>query len=430
MAETAAREAVSVVVPFAGDASDARATLAALQRIALLPDDEVIVVDNSSDGVLGAVQTPPRISVVRAPEQPSSYYARNVGTARVRNEWVLFTDSDCLPSETLLDDYFVDPIDHEVGAVAGAVLLAGRMKLVGRYKAFRRHLDQKKSTRARAAWAVTANLLVRRAAWADLGGFSEGIRSGGDIDFCLRLAATGWQLSYQPKAYVKHVHSDSLKAHAASHIRYGGAHVWLRRRYPDLRMSRPLAAQLPLSAAGALRRAVTADLEWSLYHLLDGLTAVMLSIGKVRGNRAPIPEGNAEIALVADGWPAIAQDGGRAALSMDVASASGIHLEARRRPIRMARQRDPEVPGFYMEDDSLRDYVESLAWLLAHRPKETARYVIGSAGTGRRATRLARIAPAARRIVKSGATTVRAFDHASAGNARALAHLTGATYDE
>jgi GT2 family glycosyltransferase len=430
MAEAAGREAVSVVVPFAGGAGDARAMLAALQRIALRPQDEVIVVDNSADRVLQALDIPDRIYAVPATEQPSSYYARNIGAASARNEWLLFTDSDCLPSETLLDDYFAAPIDDDVGAVAGAVFPVDGMKFVGRYKAFRRHLDQEKSTRATAPWAVTANLLVRRAAWADLGGFSEGIRSGGDVDFCLRLAATGWQLSYQPKAYVRHVHSDSLRAHVASHIRYGGAHMWLRRRHPELRMSRPLAAQLPLSAAGALRRAVTADLEWSLYHLLDGLTAVMLSIGKVRGNRAPIPEGNAEIALVADDWPAVAQDGGRAAFSMDVASASGIHLEARRRPIRMARQRDPDVPSFYMEDDSLRDYVESLAWLLAHRPKETARYVLGSAGAVRRATRLARLAPAARRIARSGANTVRAFDPASADNARALADLTGATYDE
>ena len=429
MAEGEAREAVSVVVPFAGDTGDAQAMLTALACIALLPDDEVIVVDNSPVGVLGAVEIPNMVSVIAAPEQPSSYYARNAGAAHARNEWLLFTDADCLPSESLLDDYFADPITEDVGAIAGAVLPAGRMNVIGRYKAFRRHLDQEKSTRARAPWAVTANLLVRRSAWADLGGFSDGIRSGGDLDFCLRLSAVGWQLSYQPKAFIRHVHTDSLRRHAAEHLRYGGSHPWLRRRYPELKLSRPLAVQLPLSAAGAVRRAAVADWEWSLYHLLDGLTAVMLAIGKVRGNRAQIPESNAEIALVAEDWPAVAEDGRRGALSVEGVSASGIHVEACRRPIRMARDY-PDVPRVYMEDDSLLDRAESLVWLVAHRPKEATQYVVSSRGSARRLAKLARLAPAARRVARTGARRVRALDASAAADARALAELAGAMYDE
>ena len=48
--------------------------------------------------------------------------------------------------------------------------------------------------------AVTANVLVRREAWAAVGGFAEGTRSGADADFCWRLADAGWELEYRDGA--------------------------------------------------------------------------------------------------------------------------------------------------------------------------------------------------------------------------------------
>jgi GT2 family glycosyltransferase len=424
----APREAVSVVVPFAGDPDDARATLLALSRLAFGAGDEAIVVDNSAQGVLARLEHPDSIRIVRAREQASSFYARNVGAGQAKNGWILFLDSDCLPPASLIDDYFADPVAHNVGAVAGAVLPPDDvLGLVARYKRFRRHLDQKKSTQAEKPWAATANLLVRRNAWADLGGFAEGIRSGGDIDFCWRLAAAGWRLSYEPRVVTRHLHRDTLKAHASQQIRYGGAHTWLRRRYPEARMSRPLRIQLPLSAAGALRRAAVGEWEWSVFHLLDGLTAVLLFVGKLRGNRVAIPDGEADIALVADSWP-LAENGVRP--SLDAREESRLQLEARRRPVRIARDRTHGLPSHYMEDDSPLDVAEGLAWLLTHRPKEAARYILGARGVVRGATGLARLAPAARRVARSGARRVHGLDAPSADDARALAELAGATYDE
>ena len=47
--------------------------------------------------------------------------------------------------------------------------------------------------------AATANLLVRRAAWAAVGGFLEGIRSGGDFEFCWRVADAGGRLEFRAR---------------------------------------------------------------------------------------------------------------------------------------------------------------------------------------------------------------------------------------
>jgi Glycosyl transferase family group 2 len=426
--EAGARDAVSVVVPFAGDDEDARATISALQRINFGPDDEAILVDNSAGRVLAHTDLRAPMRVVSAPAQPSSYYARNRGAAEARNDWLLYMDSDCIPPPRLIDDYFSEPIGDDVGAVAGAVLPADvPMGVIARHKSFRRHLDQGKWMQAERPWAGTANLLVRKAAWNDVGGFAESIRSCGDIDFSWRLLATGWRLVYQPKATMRHVHRDTLRAHACQQIRYGGGHTWMQRRYPGTKMSRPLIKQLPLSAAGALRRAAVGDWEWSLFHLLDAMTAVMISAGKLRGNRVAGPDGEADIAVVADSWPTM---GIHDSLSGVSANGARVQLEARRRPTRILRNGPHNLLSHYREDDSLLDVVEGLAWLLTHRPKEAARHIRRARGAVRGAARLARLAPAARRVARSGARSVRALDPASTDDARALAELAAATYDE
>jgi GT2 family glycosyltransferase len=430
MTEAGARDAVSVVVPFAGETHEACALLSALEHLAFGPDDEAIVVDNSATGVVTSLDHRAPIRSVPAPEQASSYYARNVGSEQARNEWLLFIDSDCLPTPSLIDDYFSDAIADDVGAVAGAVLPADSSNgLVERYKSFRRHLDQDKSSQAARPWAATANLLVRRAAWAELGGFSERIRSGGDIDFSWRLFASGWRLSYQPRAAIRHLHRDSLKAHAAQQIRYGGAHTWLQRRYPGTKMSRPLAKQLPLSAAGAVRRAAVGDWEWSAFHLLDGVTAVMLSVGKLRGNAVATSQGQTPVAILADRWPDASDDEARHVIAKAVETSHTIHIEARHRPIRIARDAARDVPSNYMEDDSPLETLESIAWLMVRKPRQTVRALL-ERGDDRASLRtLARLAPAARRIARSGGHDLRAADTVSAVDASELADLIGATYN-
>ena len=95
------RPAVSVVMPFAGDAAAAAAAVASLRSLVVVDGDELILSDNS--GVAGAVEG---VVVVDAAGERSPAHARNVGAARAGGEWILFLDADCVPAPGLLDAYF------------------------------------------------------------------------------------------------------------------------------------------------------------------------------------------------------------------------------------------------------------------------------------------------------------------------------------
>ena len=66
-------------------------------------------------------------------------------------------------------------------------------------------LDERPSEPVPADWMLGGFLMIRRAAFDEVGGFDEGFRMyGEEIDFCYRLAEAGWERWYVPAAVVRH----------------------------------------------------------------------------------------------------------------------------------------------------------------------------------------------------------------------------------
>ncbi len=226
------RPGVSVVMPFAGDATQVRAAVEALLALRTGPADELILADNS-----GAAVAVASVMVVRAAAERSPAHARNAGAGRARNDWILFLDADCVAPPGLLDAYFAQPVAADVGAIAGEVLAApGGDTLAARYGAARGFLSQEAHLRhPYRPRAVAANLLVRRAAFEQVGGFYEGVRAAEDTDFSWRLQASGWRLELRRDAAVEHRYRATVRALRRQWRGYAAGRAWLARRYDGFR---------------------------------------------------------------------------------------------------------------------------------------------------------------------------------------------------
>src|SRR2546421_1796924 len=220
-------------MPFAGSDADARRALVALVRIRRAPGDELVVADNTRRGLMSAAAGSSPVRVVPTGTERSSYPARNCGAQQARGEWLLFIDSDCLPEPDIVERYFIRAPAPDEGALAGEIDGDPRQRsLTARYTVTRGYMSQAHLVYDRdRPYAITANLLVRRAAWDSVGGFLEGVRSGGDTDFCWRLQAAGWRLGYRPAARVVHHNREALRAFVRVMGRYAAGRAWLRRRY-------------------------------------------------------------------------------------------------------------------------------------------------------------------------------------------------------
>jgi GT2 family glycosyltransferase len=293
-----------VVVPFAGDADDAMRLAGSLDALDLGPGDEVIVADNSEEGCFPEGSD---VRVVRATRERSSYFARNAGAAvlgpregrvgsaigdssfpRVEEErWLLFTDTDCVPVPWLLDAYFAERPADEVGALAGSVVSdPGQSHFLARYASDRGFLDQEAGLHTAEDAAATANLAVRRTAFDEIGGFTEGIRSGGDVDLCRRLVDAGWKIDRRPDAVVTHLHRESLPDLMGSIARYAAGARWLNERYPGSAPAWPLVPGLIHCGKDIAGDLVRRRFEEAAFRGVDALGMFAHAIGYRRSNAA------------------------------------------------------------------------------------------------------------------------------------------------
>jgi GT2 family glycosyltransferase len=270
-----------VVVPFLGDERAALRLLAHLGALETSADDELIVADNTEEGV-AAPALGDAARVVRAAAGRSSYHARNAGAKAASRDWLLFVDADCAPDRGLLDRYFEPPPCEREGLLAGAIAdHPEHDSLLARYARSRNfYRGEQGLPGSDGGYAPTGNLMVRRTAFEAVGGFAEGIRSAGDVDLCWRVQAAGWLLSRRPTAVVAHRHRQDLRSFLAMLARYGAGASWLNRRYPGSSPRWPLSPyELVRSGFDAARHTVAGDRDEAAFRLVDALGLVAHNVG-------------------------------------------------------------------------------------------------------------------------------------------------------
>lgn len=170
-------ELISVVIPMLDSADTLAAQLEALACQTYRGAWEVVIADNgSTDGSIELVRSwtdkLPALQVVDASARKGANYARNVGAAAARGEFLVYCDADDVATPGWLDAM--------AAALRNCDLVGGGIDEVPlndplarswhpRYRAdpgLPRWLDYK-------PFALSANLGVRRAAFHDLGGWSD-----------------------------------------------------------------------------------------------------------------------------------------------------------------------------------------------------------------------------------------------------------------
>ncbi len=184
---------------------------------------EIIIVDNNSNPSI-QINTifPIPVRLIKcATIGPAA--ARNCGVKHSQTEWILFTDSDCIPTDTLLTGY--------ISVQNGSIGYAGNIRSFGN-DIISRYYEQQEillppkvyenNYTPRPDYLITANCLVWRPAFDEVGGFNEKIliAGGEDIDLGFKLLNIG-QLSYAFDSIANHNFGGGLRDFRERFIRYG-----------------------------------------------------------------------------------------------------------------------------------------------------------------------------------------------------------------
>ena len=206
---------VSVIIPVHNDALGLQVCLEALMRQTYPAERfEIIVVDNASTDCIDTVREQYPAVKWGFERKRGSYRSRNRGVRAADGQIVAFTDADCIPSPSWIEEG-VRSIRREsaVGLVAGRVNIrfhnAQRPSACELYDSLCSLRQQETIRQSR--FGATANLFTASATMFRVGEFDESLLSGGDREWGNRVSEAGLRLVYAPLAIVDHFARSTLQ---------------------------------------------------------------------------------------------------------------------------------------------------------------------------------------------------------------------------
>lgn len=256
---------VSVIVPVYRDWVRLEHCVHALER-QTYPSSayEVLLVNNSPDEYK-SLSLKGNFHLLSHP-RGGSYAARNAGVAQAKGEILGFTDADCIPSETWIEEAVLFLRLHpQYSALGGQIQVFAASESPNVFEIYdmltsfpqNYYVEERK-------FSVTANMFAYRSVFDRAGVFDARFTSGGDTEWGQRVSKMSYSLGYAQAVVVRHPARASLKSHIAKRrrIAHGKRMLEGESRLPMLVRLAVFIYQLrpPLRVA----KRVFGDSRWSL----------------------------------------------------------------------------------------------------------------------------------------------------------------------
>ena len=214
---------VSLIIPVHNKSTITRHCLDALLAESVDGlDREIIVVDDGSMDATPAMLSAygNRIRVLRNDSALGFAGACNAGVLAARHDLLVLLNNDTIPTDGWLQALVAHAIHHPDAAVVGVKLLFPDETIQHAGVVF--GLDSKPhhiyagfpanhpatATSRRYQVVTAACALFRREPWEELGGLDTSYRNGWeDVDYCLRVGETGYEVHYCAESVVYHFES-------------------------------------------------------------------------------------------------------------------------------------------------------------------------------------------------------------------------------
>lgn len=175
----------SVVVPAFNEERLLAGSLAAIRQAMRAFDEagwavELIVCDNHSSDRTAEIARAAGATVVFEPVNQIAR-ARNAGAARASGDWLVFVDADSYPDKQLFAEMLQNMRGNRCLGGGATVAFETRDPVIRMWLALWNALSRT------AKWAAGSFIFCEAAAFRGLGGFSEALYAGEEIDFSRRL---------------------------------------------------------------------------------------------------------------------------------------------------------------------------------------------------------------------------------------------------
>lgn len=221
----------SVIIPSYNDSDKLIRCLEALDCQTIRSSLEIVVSLDGGNPLPPRVQEKADLIVEGSHSGPAS--ARNRGWRASSGEYILFTDSDCVPAADWAEK-LLSVLEEGADGVKGAYSSGGsliiqrlaQIELEERYRLLSKHGD--------IDLVDTYSAAFRREALERVAGFDESFKvpDHEDVDLSYRMKAVGMNLMFEPDALVAHTHRDSWGAYFRMKVSRGRWRMKVLRKFP------------------------------------------------------------------------------------------------------------------------------------------------------------------------------------------------------
>lgn len=291
---------VSVIIPAYNADATIDDCLGALERQTVPRESyEVLVVDDgSADNTCPRVQAHDGVRLLtQVHAGPAA--ARNLGAAEAQGDFLLFTDSDCVPAQDWVERMLAPFHDDSVAGVKGAYL-THQQEIVARFVQIEYEDKYVRMAREESIDFVdTYAAGYRRHVFLSSGGFDTTfpLASVEDQEFSFRLAGHGYKMVFVPQARVYHLgHAQTVGSYWRKKFKIGYWKVLVTSRHPakalrDSHTPQTLKVQILLVGLGLV--CILGSLLWQplltaigILALVFLLTTIPFALGAWRRDRA------------------------------------------------------------------------------------------------------------------------------------------------